>query len=176
MSLKKMVTAALLLALGFVLPFLTGQIPQIGSMLLPMHIPVLLCGFLCGPVWGAAAGFLCPLLRSLLLGLPPMIPTGLCMTFELAAYGAAAGLFSRLFPKNTAGTLAALILSMLAGRAVWGLVSWAVFRLFTQKAFSPALFFSGAFLNAWPGILLQLALIPALLTALRKAKLTEEKP
>ena len=75
------------LALAYVMPFLTGQIPQVGSMLCPMHIPVLLCGFFCGAPWGLAVGFVAPLLRSFTLGMPPMFPTAFCMAFELAAYG-----------------------------------------------------------------------------------------
>ena len=39
-TLKKLVFAALCLALCMVLPLLTGQIPQIGKALSPMHIPV----------------------------------------------------------------------------------------------------------------------------------------
>jgi thiamine transporter ThiT len=84
---KKMVLSALFIALGLVLPFFTGQIPQIGSRLLPMHIPILLCGFVCGAPFGLAAGFITPLLRSLIFGMPPMMPTAVAMAFELAAYG-----------------------------------------------------------------------------------------
>ena len=92
----KLVLSAMMLAIGFVLPFLTGQIPEVGSMLLPLHLPALICGFVCGWPWGLAVGFVLPILRSLLFGMPPMIPTALCMAFEMAAYGAAAGvLFKR---------------------------------------------------------------------------------
>ena len=83
--------AAIMMALGFVLPFFTGQIPQIGGMLCPMHLPVLLCGLLCGWRYGLAVGFLLPLLRSVTLGMPPMFPTAVAMAFELAAYGFLAG-------------------------------------------------------------------------------------
>ena len=78
-SVKNLVVAALMLALAYVLPNFTGNIPQIGSMLLPMHLPVLLCGFLCGGVWGAVVGFVAPLLRSVLVGVPPMFPTAISM-------------------------------------------------------------------------------------------------
>ena len=86
-NLLKMIQAALFLALAYVMPFLTGQIPEIGSMLCPLHIPVLLCGFICGAPWGLAVGFIAPLLRSLILGMPPFFPKAVCMAFELAAYG-----------------------------------------------------------------------------------------
>ena len=70
----KLSLSAMLLALGLVLPFLTGQIPEIGSMLLPMHLPALICGFVCGWQWGIAVGFVMPIMRSLIFGMPPMIP------------------------------------------------------------------------------------------------------
>ena len=96
----KMVLAALFLALAYVLPFLTGQIPEVGSMLCPMHLPVLICGFICGWPWGLAVGVIAPLSRSLTLSMPPLFPTALCMSLELATYGAIAGLMHRLLPKK----------------------------------------------------------------------------
>ena len=90
-SVQNLTLAALFLAAGLVLPFLTGQIPQIGSMLLPMHLPVLLCGLVCGWQYGALIGFVLPLLRFALFGMPPIFPTGIAMCFELAAYGFLAG-------------------------------------------------------------------------------------
>ena len=98
----QLVTAALCLALCMVLPFLTGQIPQIGSALSPMHIPVLMCGFLCAPAYAAAVGFIAPLLRFALFGMPPIFPTGVAMCFELATYGLVAGVLYRRLPKKNA--------------------------------------------------------------------------
>ena len=69
----KLCYAAVCLALCMVLPFLTGQIPQIGSMLSPMHIPVLLAGYLCGPWWAAAVGVIAPLLRHAIFSMPPLM-------------------------------------------------------------------------------------------------------
>ena len=89
-NVRNVVNAALCLALCMVLPFLTGQIPQIGSALSPMHIPALLCGFICGWPYALVVGFAAPLLRFMLFGMPPLFPTGTAMAFELAAYGAAA--------------------------------------------------------------------------------------
>ena len=96
---RNMVIAALMLAVAYVLPNFTGNIPQIGSMLLPMHLPVLLCGFLCGGFWGAGVGFVAPLLRSALTGgFPPMFPTAVSMAFELAAYGFLSGFLYKRLP------------------------------------------------------------------------------
>lgn len=169
-NLLKLTYAAVCLALCLVLPFLTGQIPQIGSKLLPMHIPVLLCGFLCGPVWGCAVGLIAPILRSLLFSMPPLFPTATAMAFELAAYGLLAGLFYRLLPKKTPYLYVALILAMIGGRLVWGLAQTVLMGM-TGKSFTLTAFWTGAFANAWPGIILQLVLIPPVVAALKKAKL-----
>ena len=90
-NVKKLILAALFLAMAQVLPFLTGQIPEVGSMLCPMHIPALLCGFFCGWPWGLMVGFVAPILRSVTFGMPPMFPVAICMAFELATYGAVSG-------------------------------------------------------------------------------------
>lgn len=167
----KLVLSALLLAVGLVLPMLTGNIPQVGSMLLPMHLPVLLCGFVCGWKWGLAVGFILPILRSLLFSMPPMVPTALAMAFELAAYGAVSGLCYRLFAGKKGRVILSLIIAMVAGRLVWGLVSIPIYAMFTDKTFTLAAFWAGGFVNAWPGILLQMVLIPAIVLALEKAGL-----
>lgn len=167
-QIRNLVLAALMLAAGFVLPFLTGQIPEVGSMLLPLHLPALICGFVCGWPWGLAVGFVLPLMRSFLMGMPPMIPTALCMAFEMAAYGAAAGMLYRKW-----SVYPALIGAMVIGRLVWGVVSWAVYGLLMGKSFSLAMFWMGGFANAWPGMVLQLIAVPLIVKALKKAKLAE---
>ncbi len=167
----RLTLSALFLALALALPFLTGQIPQLGSALLPMHLPVLLCGMICGWPWGLAVGLICPLLRTLLFGMPPLMPTAIAMAFELGAYGAFAGLLYARFAQKPARVYLALIGAMLLGRVVWGLVSWGLYSLILAKPFTIALFLAGAFVNAWPGILVQLVLVPLVVVALEKAKL-----
>ena len=170
---KRLVVSALCLALCMVLPLLTGQIQQVGNMLSPMHLPVLLCGFLCGWPWGLAVGFIAPLLRFAIFGMPPIFPTGIAMAFELAAYGAVSGVLYRILPKKAMYLYITLISAMLAGRIVWGVIRFAQMELFAAN-FSMTAFVSGAFLAAWPGIVLQLVLIPALVLALQKANLMGE--
>ena len=119
-STRNLLYAAVCLALCLLLPFVTGQIPEIGKMLLPMHFPVLLAGFLCGPWWALAVGAVAPLLRFVLTGMPPIYPTGTAMAFELAAYGVAAGLLWKALPKKTVHIYTALVAAMLLGRVVWG--------------------------------------------------------
>lgn len=173
-QIRKMVFAAVFVALGFFLPFLTGQIPNVGSALSPMHIPVLLCGFVCGWKWGLVVGVLTPLLRSVTLGMPPMMPTAVAMAFELAAYGCASGLLYRMLPKKPLQVYVALITSMLVGRAVWGI---AAFCLYTAlgRAFTWEIFAAGAFVNAVPGIILHIVVIPPIVLAMRKAKFLSEE-
>ncbi len=87
----------------------------------PMHIPVLLCGLVCGWQYGAAVGFVAPLLRSVLFGMPPMYPVAIAMAFELLTYGLVIGLvYRRMAQKGAAGVYAALLTAMAAGRLVWG--------------------------------------------------------
>ena len=168
---KKLAYAALFLALCLVLPMLTGQIPQIGSMLLPMHIPVLLCGLVCGWQYGAAVGFVAPLLRSVLFGMPPMYPIAIAMAFELATYGAVAGFMYRKVQHTLPMIYATLVTSMVAGRLVWGAVRFVLAGL-SGSGFPFSAFLSGAVLTAVPGIVAQLILIPLIVAALQKAKLT----
>jgi len=160
-SILRLVISALCLALSYTLPFLTGQIPEIGSMLLPMHIPVLLCGFICGWRWGLGVGFISPLLRSVILGMPQLFPMALCMAFELATYGFVAGLMHRLLPKKKPYIYASLLISMIVGRIVWGIVMSICVGTFTFNAF-----ILGAITNAIPGIIIQIALIPILVMVL----------
>ncbi|MBO4913763.1 MAG: ECF transporter S component [Oscillospiraceae bacterium] len=168
---QKMVYSALYLAIALALPFITGQIPEIGAMLSPMHIPVLLCGFVCGWQWGMAVGLIAPLLRSALFGMPTLYPTAIAMTFELAAYGALAGILYRLLPKKTLYVYVTLILAMIGGRIVWGAARYALAGL-SGSEFPISAFFAGAVLNAIPGIILHIVLIPVLVLVLEKAKLT----
>lgn len=167
-SVQLLVTSAICLALCMVLPFLTGQIPEIGGALCPMHIPVLLCGFLCGPAYAAVVGAIAPLLRFALFGMPPIFPTGVAMCFELAAYGLVSGWLYHRLPKQTSSIYIALIVAMAAGRIVWGIVR-VILSGVAGSAFTWAAFMSGAILNAIPGIVVHIVLIPVIVMALRRA-------
>lgn len=164
---RQMVLAALFLALGIILPFFTGQIPQIGSMLLPMHIPVLLCGFICGWQYGLAVGAVTPLLRSMLFGAPPMMPTAVSMTFELAVYGLVTGILYKKFPKETKYIYITLLIAMAAGRVAYGIASIPIYGI-AGKGFSFQIYISGVLLHAIPGIILQLILIPIVIMTLQR--------
>ncbi|MBQ9973454.1 MAG: ECF transporter S component [Oscillospiraceae bacterium] len=166
---KKLVLSALFLALCYVLPFFTGNIPQIGAMLLPMHLPVILCGFLCGGTWGGVVGAVAPVMRSVLTGgFPPMFPTAFAMSFELAAYGLMCGLLFRRLPRRPIYIYLSLIVTMIFGRVVWGVVM-ALITL-NGSGFTVGAFVAGAFTNAIAGILLQLVAIPPVVYAVGKLK------
>lgn len=160
--------AAICLALCMVLPFLTGQIPEIGSMLCPMHIPVLLCGFICGPLYAAAVGVVAPVLRFALFGMPPLFPVGAAMCFELLTYGLVSSLLYRALPRSKASIYMALVGAMLAGRVVWGVASM-ILRGIAGTGFTWVAFMAGAFTSAIPGIILHIVLIPVVVMALERA-------
>ena len=166
-KINRLVYASLFLALALVLPFLTGQIPQIGAMLTPMHFPVLLCGFLCGWQWGIAVGFAAPLLRSVLFGMPVMYPMAVCMALELATYAAVAGMLYRVFPQKRRFLYVSLIISMILGRLVWGFARFLCAGL-DISTFGLSAFWTGAVAMSVPGILLQLLIVPALVIVSEK--------
>ena len=168
---KKLTLSAMFLAIGMVLPFLTGQIPQVGNMMLPMHIPVLLCGLICGWQYGAVLGFILPLVRYLVFGMPVLFPTGTAMAFELMTYGLVIGLiysFSRW--KCIISLYRALIGAMIAGRIVWAAAQMILLGV-SGGTFTMKMFLAGAFFNAVPGIIIQLVLIPTVMVALGRTGL-----
>ena len=166
---RKLTYSALFLALAMVLPFLTGQIPEIGSMLCPMHIPALLCGFMCGWPWGLAVGFISPLLRSMIFGMPP-IWIAIPMAFEMATYGAVSGWLYRRLKTSSGRIYLALIFAMVSGRLVWGLVQFLLAGL-RGTEFNLSIFLSGAVTTAIPGIILQLVLIPILVVVMERTNM-----
>lgn len=158
-KLSNVTLAALFLAIALVLPFFTGQIPQIGKALCPMHIPVMLAGFLCGSWYGLLVGLLAPLLRFVIFGMPVIMPTGIIMSIELATYGLVVGLMYRLLPKKKINVYLSLIISMLVGRIIWGVMHVLFFQLGNYD-FSWAAFIAGGFANSIPGIIVQLVFVP----------------
>jgi thiamine transporter ThiT len=169
----KMVLAALFLAFAYVMPFLTGQIPEIGSMLCPMHIPVLLCGFICGFPWGLAVGFIAPIFRALTLGMPPLFPVAVCMAFELAAYGAIAGVMHRILPRKKPFIYCSLLAAMIVGRLIWGAAMFICMGA-AGGSFTLSVFLAGAVTNAIPGIIAQIVIVPVLVMILDNPKITKK--
>ena len=159
----KLVLAAMFTALGILLPMvfhLFGS--NLGIVLLPMHIPVLLCGFIVGSQYGTLVGLIVPLLASAFTGSPPIWPIAVSMALELAAYGFFAGLLSKKF-----NAFVSLIGSMLAGRIVMGIANTILYGI-AGIPFGFSGFITAAFVTALPGIIIQLVLIPIILFALKR--------
>ncbi len=163
---KKLVFAALCVALGVALPVAFHGVPNAGQVFCPMHIPVLLCGLICGPWLGLACGVLVPMLGCLITGMPPMamLPS---MIVELAVYGLVAGLLIRLVKMRFA-VVVSLVGAMVAGRLAMGLVNALIFY---AGEYSWMAWLTAAFVTALPGIMIHLLLIPTVIFALKKAKL-----
>lgn len=172
---RKLCIAAMLLALGWLLPFLTGQNRELGNILCLMHIPVFMAGLALGPWYGLVLGFITPLSRSLIFGMPLLYPVATCMAFELATYGLLSGILYKVLQKNAKGKklpklMISLVIAMLGGRIAWG-VAQVLCGLFSQSFFTWNAFLSGAFITAWPGIIIHLILIPVMMMAFEKAEI-----
>ena len=168
-GIRKLTYSAFFTALALVLPFLTGQIPEIGSMLCPMHIPVLLCGFVCGWPWALAVGFVSPLLRSAVFGMPPL-PAAIAMAFEMAVYGAVSGALHCVLPKKKWSIYVSLLCAMILGRLAWGGVQMVICGL-QHTEFTSAAFLAGAVTGSIPGIVVQIVLIPLIVMALERTQI-----
>lgn len=177
LELKKVIVASLFVAIGLILPFVTGGNRELGNALSPMHIPVLIAGLVLGYKYGFIVGLVTPPLRFLLFGMPPLFPIGLAMMFELAAYGLFIGLFYKLLAKKDVNIMISLVLAMLVGRGVWGLAAWLFYPL-AGFNFSLKIFLTTAFVTGLPAIAIQLILIPILIIKLRDsgqlAKINED--
>ncbi len=170
---KNLTFSAVSLALCILLPFLTGNNYQLGTALSLMHLPVMLCGFICGWHWGAAVGIIAPLLRFLLLGAPPF-PTCVSMAFELCVYGLLCGFLYKIFPKKYWTYYAVLIIAMICGRIVNGAVQYILITAgINTNEFILSAIATSLFIKTLPAIIIQLILIPIILFALKKAKLIQ---
>lgn len=174
----KLVVSALCLALCLLLPFVTGAIPEVGKLLSPMHIPVLLCGFLCGAPWGAAVGFIAPFLRYALFHMPPLFPMGTAMAFEMAAYGLVAGLVYRALQSKTKSKLpaiyAAQIAAMVVGRLIFGLCMAVLLRM-QGNAYTLSAFLTSAFVKGAVAMALHLLVVPPIVMAVENSGLLRKK-
>ena len=165
MRLKNTVLSAMFICVGLILPFFTGQLKQIGNMLLPMHIPVMLCGFICGPWFGFVTGFVLPVMRSALFSMPVMYPNAVAMAFELSVYGFVTGFIYMHSKKTVLSVYISLVSAMVLGRIIWGIVWTSILGL---GNYTWQMFMTGAVYNSIPGIIIQLVIIPILVTGIKK--------
>lgn len=167
-SIRKIVYCGIFIALGIILPFFAGS-SSIGRMLLPMHIPVMVCAIVCGGGSAAIVGAVTPLIRGAMFGQPVMYPDAIGMAVELCVYGLVIGLMMQKLPKKLPYYYISLISGMILGRLVWGAVRFVMFKIDAQGAlFSLEIFMSKALLNAILGIIIQLIFIPLLAAYLNK--------
>ncbi len=170
---KRIIISGLMLALGIILPFATAHGFGIsGSIFLPMHIPVLLCGFFCGPLFGFLCGLILPVLNSILTGMPVMYPMAVLMTCELSVYGFVSGFLYKLnkYKKNIFSVYLSLVPAMILGRVVYGICAYLL--LFMDTGLKKISVIS-ATVTGLPGILVQLIIIPVLVIKLRNSVKTE---
>ena len=170
---KLSVITAACIALCVVFPMVFHAIPQAGFMLLPMHIPVLLCGLIAGWRFGLLCGMAGPLLSHLLTGMPGPVwlPS---MIVELGAFGLIAGLLIDLLKtKNIYVDLyISLAGAMLIGRVIAG-ISQAL--IFSRGEYSIAMWTGAYFVASFPGMIIQLAFLPSLVIALEAGRLIPKK-
>lgn len=174
---RAITVAAALTALGIVVPMIFHATQISGQMFLPMHIPVLLCGIICGPFLGAVCAVIVITVSSAATGMPPLYPQGLLMVFELIAYAVTSGVLIRVIKRG--GLLLrlyiALIAAMLVGRGMYGLAAYILLGVI-GNGYTFTLFLSSAFVKALPGIIIQLISVPPLVLALKKARLLGYPP
>ncbi len=168
-KLTKIIISAVCIAMCVVLPLALHAIPGVGNLISPMHIPVLLCGLVCGPVLGGFCGIAGVLLSSIITQMPPMAYMPV-MAVELFFYGLAAGILMMLISteKYYLKLYISLIGSMALGRIAAGI---AQALIFSQGSYTLGLFVSSYVVGTLPGMAIHLILIPAVISALKKAKL-----
>lgn len=172
-TVKKSIITAVCMALCVVLPMAFHAIPNAGSIYCPMHIPVLLCGLVCGWQYGLLCGLIGPALSTLFTGMPPAayLPS---MMVEIAVYGTMSGLMMNLMhaKKTYADLYISLAVAMLSGRIVGGIANALIFA---RGDYSLTAWASGYFITSIPGIIIQLVLIPSIVFALIRAKLVPDR-
>ena len=172
-NVKKSIITAVCIALCYVIPLMFHGIQNAGSIFCPMHIPVFICGLICGWQYGLLCGIAGPALSSALSGMPPVaiLPS---MMVELAAYGTAAGLMMKLVrTKSTYADLyISLIVAIVCGRVLAGL---AKALIFARGSYSMGAWIAGSVVTSWPGTVIQLVFIPTIVFALMKSHLIPER-
>ena len=172
-NVKKSIITAVCIALCYVIPLMFHGIQNAGNIFCPMHIPVFICGLICGWQYGLLCGIAGPALSSALSSMPPVaiLPS---MMVELAAYGTAAGLMMKLV--RTKSTYADLYISLIAaivcGRVLAGL---AKALIFARGSYSMSAWIAGSVVTSWPGTVIQLVFIPTIVFALMKSHLIPER-
>jgi len=161
MNTKKTIMSGLMLALGIVIPYIFHITGINGSIFLPMHIPILLAGFIIGPLYAFILGIITPILNYFISGMPPF-PMVIVMIFELATFGFVSGTIY----KKSKNIIITLITSIIIGRMVGAIIVLLIGYLFDIKFIPFSTYITGAFITGLPGIIIQFILIPIIVKAL----------
>ncbi len=172
---KKTVFSAIMVSVGILLPLVFHAIPNAGAIFAPMHLPVLVAGFICGPLYGILVGLICPLLSFIMTGMPnaAYLPN---MMVELFFYGGCTGLFFRLIKTRflVLDIFLSLIVSLLIGRIMGGFVAYMLFLGGRRDSYSWTIFFTTYFVTCWPALIIQLATVPTVVGIARKVRFFTE--
>lgn len=161
---NKLVKAGLFIAFGLIIPTIFHTVGMAGEIFLPMHLPVLLCGFLLGGRYGLIAGLITPLLSSVLTGMPPIFPVSISMALELASYGCISGW---MYKGKKINVFVSLIVAMIAGRIVSGAANYILLSM-AGKKYMLAAFLTSSFVTPVWGIIIQLIAIPVIINLVNK--------
>lgn len=169
-NVNNLTLSAMFLAMGIILPMLFGQIQQIGQMLLPMHIPVFLCAFICGWKFSVPMAAILPILRSLLFSKPNFYPQAIAIAFEMATYAfVAAIIYKRIKSKGIFSVYLSLISAMILGRIMRAIAELSLLGI-AGNGITIGAFISAAIIPSIPGIILQLILIPLIMEVIKIAE------
>jgi len=159
-----MVISAVMAAFGITLPVAFHAV-GLGSKFLPMLLPLLLNGFLSTAPWAMLTGALVPLASGLITGMPPLYPpVAMVMSVEGASMAGTAALIYRGFrPRIWQGLALAVIVDRCASAALM----WSIAGKF---GLPPAALSIAAFLQALPGVALQIIVVPPVVRALSARK------
>ncbi len=164
-TLRSVVLGGMLTALGVLLPIVFHAM-GLGKVFLPMHIPVFLAGFVCGPAIAMLVGIVTPLISSVFTGMPPfMPPIAQAMVLELAVYGLVTGY---LFRKARLGVYVSMIIAIISGRIVYGVLAHLLMPLLgfpNVPIWAPL---TVSLLESLPGVVLQLVVVPGLLALVKQ--------
>lgn len=160
---KEMVLAGMFIALGVMLPIAFHAVGAAGPVFLPMHIPVLMAGFVLSPVFALIVGMVTPLLSSVLTGMPPLMPMAFIMMIELGIYGLVVSLLSKRL-----NSIFTLLTAMVVGRIAAGIMVMILVNAVGIKFAPPLVYLKGAVITGIPGMIVQLVFIPALLVLVKR--------
>lgn len=157
---KNLIITLILCGMGVILPFISGMF-GLEQVLLTMQIPILIAGFVLPMNWAVTCAILTPVLNGIILGTPtiyPVLPIMLCQLIALAAS------CNMLRGMTAMKIYPILLFSILLGWVLFfcaaSIISWI---LDDVNAFS----YTREVLSlGWPGIILQIAVVPPIVKLL----------